>query len=96
MGYLSPPFGCLVPASVRRAKEATMPVTKENLTAVMSYHTLDADQKVAYERIEAAAVAFAAVVLDVLPPCGDQQASCRLIFEAKATANRGVAVRGAV
>ena len=40
--------------------------------------------------------AFAEVVLDVLPPCGDQQAAIREIFVAKATANRGVAVRGIV
>lgn len=73
-----------------------MPITKENLRAAFSYHSLDEDQKRAYERVEAAAVAFADVVLDVLPPCGDQQAAIRLIFEAKATTNRGVAVRGIV
>lgn len=73
-----------------------MPVTKENLRAVMSYHTLDEPQKAAYHRIEEAAINFAHVVLDVLPPCGDQQAAIRHIFEAKATANRGVAVKGAV
>lgn len=73
-----------------------MPVTKENLRQVMSYHQLDDQQREAYERIEEAAVQFAAVVLDVLPACGDQQAAIRHIFEAKATANRGVAVRGAV
>lgn len=73
-----------------------MPVTKENLRATMSYHVLDAEQRLAYERIEAAAVAFAEVALDVLPACGDQQAGIRHIFEAKATLNRGVAVRGLV
>lgn len=73
-----------------------MPVTKDNLRATMSYHALDAEQQAAYARIEAAAVAFAEVVLDVLPPCGDQQAAIRHIFEGKATANRGVAVRGIV
>lgn len=73
-----------------------MPVTKDNLHAVMSYHTLDEAQKVAYDRIQAAAIAFGEVALDVLGPCGDQQAALRLIFEAKATLNRGVAVRGVV
>lgn len=73
-----------------------MPVTKENLKATMSYHTLNDTQRNAYGRIEAAAIAFAEVALDVLPPCGDQQAGIRLIFEAKATLNRGVAVKGIV
>jgi hypothetical protein len=62
----------------------------------MTSHTLDDPQREAYARIEAAAIAFADVILDVLPPCGDQQAAIRHIFEAKATANRGVAVRGQV
>jgi hypothetical protein len=80
----------------RSDKLGTMPITKENLRATMSYHTLDEGQREAYARIEAAAVAFAEVALDVLPACGDQQAGIRLIFEAKATLNRGVAVRGIV
>ena len=71
-------------------------MTKDNLRDVMSYHQLDEQQRAAYVRIEDAAVAFANVVLDVLPACGDQQAAIRHIFEAKATANRGVAVRGVV
>lgn len=73
-----------------------MPVTKENLHATFSYHTLTAEQQAAYLRIEEAAIAFAFVILDVLPACGDQQAAIRHIFEAKATANRGVAVKGMV
>lgn len=73
-----------------------MPVTKENLHAVFSYHALDDQQQHAYERIQLAAEAFARVILEELPPCGDQQAAIRHIFEAKATANRGVAVKGAV
>jgi len=73
-----------------------MPVTKDNLKATMSYHSLDPVQQEKYARIEAAAIAFAEVALDVLPPCGDQQAGIREIFVAKATLNRGVAVRGIV
>lgn len=73
-----------------------MPVTKDNLRAAFSYHELTDAQKLAYKRIQEAAEAFALVVLDVLPPCGDQQAAIRHIFEAKATANRGVAVKGMV
>ena len=80
----------------RLRKAGLMPVTKENLRATMSYHGLDEKQKAAYDRIEAAAIAFADVVLDVLPASGDQQAAIRHIFEAKATANRGVATRGIV
>ena len=73
-----------------------MPVTKENLRAAFSYHELTDDQKRAYKRIQDAAEAFALVALEVLPPCGDQQAAIRHIFEAKATLNRGVAVKGIV
>lgn len=73
-----------------------MPVTKDNLHAAMSYHVLDAGQQAAYDMIQEAAIHFAEVVLDVMPPCGDQQAAIRHIFEAKATANRGVAIKGAV
>lgn len=73
-----------------------MPVTKENLKDVMSYHALDAGQQAAYDRIQKAAIEFAEVALEVLGPCGDQQAAIRLIFEAKATLNRGVAVKGIV
>lgn len=73
-----------------------MPVTTDNLHATMTYHQLDDRQRAAYAQIEAAAIVFAQVILEVLPPCGDQQAAIRHIFEAKATANRGVAVRGIV
>lgn len=73
-----------------------MPVTKENLKAAMSYHTLDDDQKTAYAAVQAAAEAFAMVCLTVVGPCGDQQAAIRHIFEAKATINRSIAIRGAV
>jgi hypothetical protein len=73
-----------------------MPVTKENLKVSMSYHTLTPRQQLAYDRIEAAAIAFAQVALEVLPPCGDQQAGIRHIFEAKATLNRGVAIAGII
>jgi hypothetical protein len=96
MGYLSPPFGCLVPASVRRGLGETMPITKENLKATMSYHALDDEQKAKYTRVQDAAEAFATVCLEVVGPCGDQQAAIRHIFEAKATINRSIAIRGAV
>ncbi len=69
-----------------------MPVTKENLRQVFSYHQLSETQRDAYKRIEDAAVELAQVMLEVLPPCGDQQAAIRHIFEAKATANRAIAV----
>ena len=69
-----------------------MPVTKDNLLATMSYHQLSEPQREAYAKIQDAAVAFASVILEVMPPCGDQQAAIRHVFEAKATANRGVAV----
>jgi hypothetical protein len=72
-----------------------MPITKENLRDAFTYHQLDEDQRARYARVEAAAMAFAEVVLDVLPASGDQQAALRKIFEAKATVNRGIAFHGA-
>jgi hypothetical protein len=83
-------------AADRRQESAPMPVTLENLEQTMTYHRLDGEQQAAYNRIERAAIAFARVALEVLPACGDQQAAIRSIFEAKATLNRGVAVRGIV
>jgi hypothetical protein len=80
----------------RNEGRTDMPVNKDNLRTVMSYHELNDEQKAAYAMIEEAAVAFCEVVLKVLPPCGDQQAAIREIFIAKATANRGVAVKGIV
>jgi hypothetical protein len=74
-----------------------MPVTKENLQESMTYHKLDEDQQRRYIAIEHAAIKFAEVILNVLPDTSDdQQAAIRHIFEAKATANRGVAIRGIV
>lgn len=73
-----------------------MPVTLDNLDDAFSYHTLDAEQTAAYAEIEAASKALVRVILTRLKPCGDQQAAIRHVFEAKATANRGIAVRGVV
>jgi hypothetical protein len=73
-----------------------MPITKDNLEAAFSYHALDDDQKAKYALVQEAAIHFGKVALEVLGPCGDQQAALRLIFEAKATLNRGIAVKGIV
>ena len=73
-----------------------MPITKENLKDAFTYHVLDDVQLMACKRVEDATLALANVALEVLGPCGDQQAALRLLFEAKATLNRGIAIRGQV
>lgn len=73
-----------------------MPVTKQNLHETMSYHKLSESQQNAYQLVQDAAEKFATVALEVLQPCGDQQAAIRHIFEAKATLNRGIAINGLV
>lgn len=73
-----------------------MPITKENLHEAFSYHPLDESQVEAYAAIQMHAEAFARAILEHVKPCGDQQAAIRHVFEAKATANRSIAVDGIV
>lgn len=73
-----------------------MPVTRQNLESVFSYHKPTGDQPAHYEAIRAAAKAFAATILDHTPGCADQQAALRLVREAVMTANAAVALEGEV
>lgn len=71
-------------------------ITKENLHDAFSYQGLDDGQRLAYAQIQDVSEAFASLLLDLLPNCDDRQAAIRHIFEAKATANRAIAIRGRV
>lgn len=73
-----------------------MPVTKDNLNDVFTYHPPTDEDKVAYAAIRAVARELAAIILAQTPPCADQQAAIRLLREAVMTANAAIATRGAV
>ena len=73
-----------------------MPVTKENLEDVFTYHAPTGDQPAKYQRIREAAKHFAAVILEDVPTCGDQQAAIRHVREAAFTANAAIATNAAV
>jgi hypothetical protein len=73
-----------------------MPVTKENLKDVFTYHPPTEIQREQYNTIRTAAHDFAFIILDNTPTCADQQAALRLLREAVMTANAAVALNGKV
>lgn len=73
-----------------------MPVTKDNVTDVFTYHSPTEDQLPKYKMIRSKAHELAVVILENTPPCADQQAALRLLREAVYTANGAVALRGQV
>jgi hypothetical protein len=73
-----------------------MPVSKENVESVFTYHAPDADQLAALVKVRFHAKELANVILDQVPPCADQQAALRLLREAVMTANAGIALKGLI
>jgi hypothetical protein len=73
-----------------------MPVTRENVTDVFSYHAPDADQLVAYEKLRTEARQFAKAIIELVPVCADQQAALRHVREAVMTANAAIALKGSI
>jgi len=73
-----------------------MPVTKDNVADVFTYHSPTPDQIPRYQAIRSKARELAEVILENTPACADQQASLRLLREAVYTANGAVALRGQV
>ncbi len=73
-----------------------MPVTRENLEEVFTYHPPTPEQQLDYIAIRAAAQTFGKVLLQHTPQCADQQAALRKLREAVMTANAAVALKGAV
>ena len=73
-----------------------MPVTKQNLDSVFTYHPPKGDQPARYIAVRDAAKVFAGVILDSVPQCADQQAALRLLRECVMTANAAIALDGEV
>jgi hypothetical protein len=73
-----------------------MPVTRQNLQIVFSYHAPTADHIVKLQRVRDAARAFAEILLDEVPQCADQQDALRLIRESVMTANAAIVLNGEV
>ena len=73
-----------------------MPVTRENVDDVFSYHAPKDQQPTQYAKVREAAKGMAIVILDNTPQCADQQAAIRLLREAVMTANAAIALDGKV
>ena len=73
-----------------------MPVTKDNIADVFTYHAPKPDQLPKYEQLRRAACDFANVILELTPMCADQQAAIRLVREAVMTANAAIALEGKI
>jgi hypothetical protein len=69
-------------------------ITDEQLVNWFTYHKPELDQNVRYELINAAALAFARVVLKNTPASADQTAAIRDIRNARMTANAAIACGG--
>lgn len=63
-----------------------------DLENLFRYHRPKGDQPERYERLRAAAKAFAQVILDTTPGGPDQTASIRKVREAVMTANASIAI----
>lgn len=73
-----------------------MPVNRDNVNDVFTYHAPTVEDEKAYEAIRNDAKNLAHTILDLTPVCGDQQAALRLLREAVMTANAAIALNGAV
>lgn len=77
-----------------RSSTNRMPVTKDNLHDVISYHAPDAEQISRIGMIREATEELASAILVNCPPCADQQAAIRLAREAMMTANAATRGKG--
>ncbi|MDQ3649693.1 MAG: hypothetical protein M3458_05310 [Acidobacteriota bacterium] len=73
-----------------------MPVTKENVDEVFSYHAPDTQQREALERVRTAARTLAKTILDEVPECADQQAALRSLRGCVFAANAAIMLKGQV
>jgi hypothetical protein len=73
-----------------------MPVTRQNVESVFTYHAPDPPQIVALQHVRESAKALAYMILDEVPQCADQQAALRLLREAVMTANAAIVLHGEV
>ncbi len=73
-----------------------MPVTKDNIDDVFTYHAPVGDQPTRYANIRTACKAAALAILENTEMGGDQQAAIRHIREAQMTANASIATNNKV
>lgn len=73
-----------------------MPVTRQNVDAIFTYHAPDAAQIVCLAEVRNHAKELARIILDNVPQCADQQAALRLLREAVMTANAAIVLHGEV
>lgn len=83
-------------AEKEEEEETVMPVTKDNVADVFTYHAPSPDQQVVYEKLRSSAREFTHAILELTPTCADQQAAIRLVREAVMTANAAIALEGKI
>lgn len=73
-----------------------MPLTKEVIDNMFTYHAPEGDQPERYAKINEAAKALAVAIYENCPPCADTTHAVRQVRDAKLWANTAVALKGAV
>ena len=73
-----------------------MPVTKQNLADVFTYHAPTGMAPTQLAAVREAGKKLAEVILENTPQCGDQQAAIRHVREAVMTANAAIVLGGEV
>jgi hypothetical protein len=71
-----------------------MPLSKDDLRDIFSYHPPEPGQPEKYDAIRRAALAYAETVIENTPPSADQTAAIRKLRESVMTANAAVALKG--
>jgi hypothetical protein len=73
-----------------------MPITKENINEVFTYHAPDEAQIESLNSVRYHAKVLAHAILNEVPACADQQAALRLLREAVMTANAAIVLKGII
>ncbi len=73
-----------------------MPVSKQNVDTIFSYHAPSPTHLISLQRVREAAKTLAHVILEETPQCADQQAALRKLRESVMTANAAIVLDGDV
>ena len=73
-----------------------MPVTRENVDEVFSYHAPDDEQRATLNVVRLYAKQLANKIIEEVPECADQQAALRHLRQCVATANAAIMLKGKV
>lgn len=65
-----------------------------DLKEIFRHHPPTPEQVVKYEKLRAAALAFAETIVELTPPCPDQTTAVRHVRDAVMTANAAIALGG--